>query len=150
MLRCVCGYQGTARIYEFSFGPCCRCPGCSKVYLMTPTGAKPVNPAELEYYSFDELKYFTATFKGEPEKPPKKNRIRKGSRPIKDSAAVASSVDSKNIFRTEHYYLRENDSWPNVLDCAKAEREVRADTVLVFVHHHQLGADCSSPCREIK
>lgn len=60
-----------------------------------------------------------------------------------------SDTDPRMVMATIDYYQREGESWNEVLATGKGEREVRNYNILIWVHNHVMGLDCTNTCREL-
>lgn len=70
------------------------------------------------------------------------NTTRRKSHPTSD-------IDPKMVMAEYNFYQREGETFSQVLATGKGERGVRNYNVLIFVHNHQVGHQCTSTCREL-
>jgi hypothetical protein len=70
------------------------------------------------------------------------------TRPKRKQHAV-SDIDPRMVMAVIDYYQREGESWNEVLATGKGEREVRNYNILIWVHNHIMGHDCTATCREL-
>ena len=61
----------------------------------------------------------------------------------------ATQLQQKEIYSEVHVFVREGDSWTQVLKDAREDRRFRNANVLIFAHDHIRGEACSSSCREV-